>query len=394
MTTNTKFLLATSYVCYFFTGSLFTTLGVFIPPIAVHFNLDASAVGYLFTLLNAGLFITIASAGYLLKKFKIARLLNFSVYLVVGSAIFLALFHHFIIYAAILFIFGFCAGIFMATGSYLISAAIKNTTHRASKLIFADFFFSLAGIVLPALFGKLLAAHVVWYLFYLIMALPSLLIWYWTSKIDFTDVTPSSAHVTAQLHLKERWSLTIYLVALSCTLFILTELMTTTWVVKYLQNLMHYPLATASSALSIYWLAKAVGLFINQYTVRGLGIMRYIVSSVIIGMVAISSFAVADHTYILFSMIALFGFVNSGIYAGLIGYGSGLIRTPSATLIAFLITSGTTGTLFSSGLSATLVKYSGIDNIMKWCALSYAACLVIVMIAFVSNRFLNKTQPV
>lgn len=384
--TNTNKILWISYLCYFFVGSVFTTVGVFIPSVGSYFNVDAAQLGYMYTFLNVGVFVTIVLSGYLIKFFNLKKLLSFSCLLIIASAGLLNFEHTVTIFSAVMLIMGSVAGIFMSSGSYLVANVIKNYDQRASKLIFADFFFSFAGMILPALFGVLLANHINWFTLYNIMAMACVLMLVFLSSADLSFV---KQHQTKKLA-KHKFDAAIYLAALSSFFFLLGEIVLVMWIVKYLQATMQLAIASASFFVTLYWFSKAMGLLINQFTVLKLGIQRYLFISAFIGMLAMLLILKATTANEVMVGLLILGFVNSGIYATLIGTGCAQIKNPSPQTVSFIIAVGTFGTLLTAWSSGLVVKYFGLMGVIKYTVLVYLCCFVTISILTLGYKSMRK----
>jgi TsgA-like MFS transporter len=386
---NTKIVLFISYLCYFFVGSLFTTVGVFLPSVGKYFTIDAASLGYIYTFLNAGLFLTIIFSGNILKIFDFKKILTTLCVLVIASIFTLNFYHTVYSYSAVMLILGAVAGIVISAGSYLVVRVITNLDQRASKLIFTDFFFSLAGMILPSVFGAALARHAQWFSLYNIIMIPCIMMLYALGKADFGFLKNQQENA-AYIALTEVRSKSIYIVAVAALLFIFAELSLMMWLVKYLETVLHFPLDTASLFVTIYWLSKAAGLLVNQFTVLKLGIKRYLFLSVSLGMAAFFILTQATTFSAILVSLVLFGFVNSGIYAALISYGCMQHEKPSPKTVAFIIASGSAGTLLSGWVSGLIVNYSGLYATIKFSALIYFLCLVAISLVTVGYSVLKR----
>lgn len=370
MKAGIKTIIFISCLCYFFVGSLFTTTGVFIPTVGSYYNIDPASLGYLYSYLNAGIFITIALSGYAMKFFDMRKLLISCSLLVIAAIVMLNFFHTQAAYSAVMLLMGAVGGFIMSSGVYIVTHAIADHNRRASKLIFTDFFFSFSGMTLPVIFGSLLAKNVSWFFLYNIIMIPCVLIVLTLMKTEFRLISDEEKQQAP-----EKWNLNFYLIALSAFFFILAELGLMMWIVKYLQAKLQISLEAASFYLTLYWTSKAIGLFINQFTVLKLGMRRYLVTSVIVGMVAVSVFSEASTAMVATASIAIFGFVNSGIFATMIGHGCAQLNKPSPKAVAFIILCSTGGTLMSAWSTGLVAQYFGLGSVAKFAVCIYFLCM-------------------
>ena len=128
-------------------------------------------------------------------------------------------------------------------------------------------------------------------------------------------------------------------------LFLLAEPIFTLWTPGYLQ--WRFTLKPEQAALftTVYWVAKAISLFLNQFTVKWLKLRTFLLICSAIGLVAIALISNSTSSTLILVTCGTFDFFNSGLFSGLMSYGSLQISRCSPTLAPALLICGTVGTL-------------------------------------------------
>jgi len=164
-----------SWLSYFFTGGLVSTLGIVIGPVATAFNKDPAFIGLMFSLMNIGLFLPIMISGLLMRKFDLGKQLITGSVISVLTCIALFLMPSITLFGIGVFLIGSTAGLMMSIGSYLVVRINDDPKKRSANLIFTDFFFALSGMTLSLLLGFLFKHGASWLAMYGIMGTLSLL---------------------------------------------------------------------------------------------------------------------------------------------------------------------------------------------------------------------------
>lgn len=109
-----------SWLSYFFTGGLVSTLGIVIGPVATAFNKDPGFIGQMFSLMNIGLFLPIMISGILMRKFDLGKQLMTGSFISVLVCIALFIMPSITLFGVGVFLIGATAGLMMSIGSYLV----------------------------------------------------------------------------------------------------------------------------------------------------------------------------------------------------------------------------------------------------------------------------------
>ena len=137
-----------SWLSYFFTGALVSTLGIVIGPVSQAFGKDPGFIGQMFTLMNIGLFLPIMISGVLMRRFNLGKQLITGSAVSVLTCVALFLMPTITMFGIGVFLIGAASGIMMSIGSYLVVRINEDPKKRSANLILTDFFFALAGVVL------------------------------------------------------------------------------------------------------------------------------------------------------------------------------------------------------------------------------------------------------
>jgi MFS transporter, TsgA protein len=385
-------LLTISALCYFFTGSIVTTTGVLLGPIGKSFGIRLGSMGYVFTFLNFGIFLTLALGGVLIRRISLKKLLAGSALLSIITIVFLSFDASMSVYSVVIFVIGAASGVFMAVGSYLIVRLYSDPKLRSSKLIMVDFFFSFAGIVMPMLFGFLLGAHIQWIALYYIIALLSLVIILLVLKAKFPGLLRAKLP-DEKTPAHEKWNMAVYVVGFSAFAFILAELILSAWLPTYLERTMDFSISRAAMFVTMYWLAKAVGLFVNQYTVKKMPLRVYLLFSVLLGCVFVAVLANVRIPLVIMGALLIFGFLNSGIYASMISYASLQFLNPSPFLAPFVLTCGTVGTFLSTFVSGFVDIHFGVAWAINSVTAAYGLSAIALVLAVIISRAEKIHRP-
>ncbi|OWY37777.1 MFS transporter TsgA [Xenophilus sp. AP218F] len=369
-----------AYVCYFFTGALITTLGITLGPVSAAFHKDPGFIGQMFTLLNFGLFVPILIGGVLMQKFSAKALLGFAAAVTIAFTAVLAMAQTITLFGLTVLAVGAAAGITMAVGSYLVVRINPDPKERSSSLIFTDFFFSFAGVVLPVILGYLFKHDASWLVMYFLMSAISLLLIALIAKARFPSVESAAARQDGKQE-KEPWGKAVFWICFAAFAFIYAELVFTMWLPTYLQQTVALPVDTAAFFVTLYWGAKATGLFINHYTVRFMPLRTFLIGSAVVGTVSIAAIANIPHAATIAAALIAFGFFNSGIYSGLISYGSLQVKNSSPALVSTVLTSGSTGTLIFASVSAYIFSNYGLHWALNSSVFVYVLALISILLA-------------
>lgn len=377
---------AISYLSYYFVGALVSTLGIVLWPLCQAFNKDPSFIGQVFTLMNLGMFVPIMLGGLLMKKWglKMPLVIAAAATVVISAVLFITptLTMFSIAVAGI----GACGGVFMTLGSYLVVRINPDEKRRSASLIFTDFFFSLAGATLSFLLAWLFKLGATWMAMYGIMGALGALMLALSLRCRFPTTEDERAPSTPQATADEGWGAAVYLLCFALFAFLLAEPIFTMWTPGYLQSRFTLPAEEAALFTTVYWVTKAIGLFVNQFTVKWMQLRTFLLICTVAGLLAIAIIANSTNTTLILIACGVFGFFNSGLFSGLMSYGSLQISQSSPTLLSALLTCGTVGTLVFASVSSLVNQQYGIQAAVNTSTVAYGVLLITLIAAVLCSR--------
>ncbi|ADO50025.1 MFS transporter TsgA [[Enterobacter] lignolyticus] len=378
---------AISYLSYYFVGALVSTLGIVLGPLCAAFHKDPSFIGQVFTLMNIGMFVPIMLGGLLMKKWGLQKPLAVAALLtlVISVALFAA--PTLTMFSVAVAVIGACGGIFMTIGSYLVVRINPDEKSRSSSLIFTDFFFSLAGATLSFLLAWMFKLGASWMAMYAIMGALGVLMLLLVLRARFpsAEAQPHDAR-HADAAVAEPWGMSVWLICLALFLFLLAEPIFTMWTPGYLQSRFAMLPEQAALYTTVYWVAKAIGLFLNQFTVKWMKLRTFLLICTLVGMASVTLITNSANGTLILLACGAFGFFNSGLFSGLMSYGSLQVSRSSPTLISALLTCGTVGTLLFASVSSLVNGRFGLHGAVNAATVAYGLLLLTLLAAVLRSK--------
>jgi TsgA-like MFS transporter len=372
---------AISYLSYYFVGALVSTLGIVLGPLCAAFNKDPSFIGQVFTLMNIGMFVPIMLGGILMKKWGLQKPLVIAAALTILISALLFVTPTLTMFSIAVALIGACGGIFMTIGSYLVVRINPDEKSRSSSLIFTDFFFSLAGATLSFLLAWLFKMGASWIAMYGIMGGLGVLMLILTLRSRY-PATEAPVETHQEMTRSEPWGRSVWLLCGALFLFLLAEPIFTLWTPGYLQWRFQMLPEQAALFTTVYWVAKATGLFLNQFTVKWMKLRTFLLICTAVGLVSIALISNSGNTTLILIACGAFGFFNSGLFSGLMSYGSLQVSRSSPTLISALLTCGT---LFATVSSLVNSRY-GLHGAVNASTCAYALLLMTLLAAIACSK--------
>ncbi len=377
------------YLCYFFTGSLVTVTGMVLGPIADYYGVKPGNIDYIFTVQNGAMAVIILMGGMLMKKVRLKKLFLLAI---VTEFVGMALMQSFITmpWSFVLFmgVIGFSGGMFMALASFLIVRIHPDPQERSTRLVMADFFFSFSGVVVPYVAGVLLGQNVFWIVIYYLISMVGVAMLFMVVISRFPNVV-GEAQDNASLY-KEKWGLSIFLVAASCYFFIMGELVFSQWLPEYLEKYINLSVETAGTYTSLFWMAMAVGLFVGRFVIKKFHLGSFIIGCYALATLFLTLTTLIPNAAVIAVCIVLCGLFNSVVYASMIAYASLQVKHTPPTLISFILAIGTLGTMSSSPVSGFIANTVSIQAAFTSCFILY----IIGFVLFVIARIFSKAEKI
>lgn len=376
---------AISYLSYYFVGALVSTLGIVLGPLCAAFNKDPSFIGQVFTLMNIGMFVPIMLGGILMKKWGLQKPLVIAAALTILISALLFVTPTLTMFSIAVALIGACGGIFMTIGSYLVVRINPDEKSRSSSLIFTDFFFSLAGATLSFLLAWLFKMGASWIAMYGIMGGLGVLMLTLTLRSRY-PATEAPVETHQEMTRSEPWGRSVWLLCGALFLFLLAEPIFTLWTPGYLQWRFQMLPEQAALFTTVYWVAKATGLFLNQFTVKWMKLRTFLLICTTVGLASIALISNSGNTTLILIACGAFGFFNSGLFSGLMSYGSLQVSRSSPTLISALLTCGTVGTLLFATVSSLVNSRYGLHGAVNASTCAYALLLMTLLAAIACSK--------
>lgn len=377
---------AISYLSYYYVGALVSTLGIVLGPLCKAFDKDASYIGQVFTLMNIGMFIPIMFSGLLMRHWGLKKPLLIAAGLTIVVSVALYIAPTLGMFSVAVTLIGACGGIFMAIGSYLVVRINPDEKSRSSSLIFTDFFFSLAGATLSLLLAWFFNLGASWLVMYAIMGALGVIMFLLALRSRYPTTETTIVTTSTQPRISESWGLPVWLLCLALFLFLLAEPIYTLWTPGYLQGRFGLRPDEAALFTTVYWVAKAIGLFLNQFTVKWMRLRTFLFMCTAAGLVSMVLIGNSPRLWVIMVACATFGFFNSGLFSGLMSYGSLQVRQSSPTLVSALLTSGTVGTLVFSSVSSLINSLFGVRGAVNSAAIIYLLLMGVLILAIAVSR--------
>ncbi|MEY8768632.1 MFS transporter TsgA [Francisella philomiragia] len=373
------------YLCYFYTANVVLVTGAVMKPLSEYFN--NSNIGFAFTFINVAMWFAILIIGILMNRFSIKLLLVAAVAIGVISSLITATVPSMFTLKILLTCVGITGGLFMAIASYMIVHIYNDHKIRAMNVIFTDFFFSFGGALIPIFAAYLITQNFQWYTIYSILQITAVII---LVLVIFSDFSILNRHKTVNdVNTKlsfSSWNLSLYCIAFAAFLFLLAQLIMTSYAQSYFQEILGWGTIDANKPLSYFWTAQCVGLFISPLITRFVPLRYILPTFMLVGLIALSGILyIPDMSTVIKSAI-IFGLFNCYIYAGLLAYGTFQMENAPPTLITTILLFGTTGTALSTTTGAFINKYLGLTNVMHSVVIFYIISFILVISAVIFSK--------
>ncbi|BDU50003.1 MFS transporter [Haliovirga abyssi] len=374
-----------SYINFLLIGLTFNLLGVSLIYIAKHFSVDTAIIGYQFGFFTIGSTSGIFFTNFLLKKMDMKKIYIFDYVLLIIGILIIGNTLSLDVFRIGLIIYGLGLGGLVSSSNFLIIAGFKE--NRASILTMANFFYSFGAILSPLIAGYILKININWVWIYRGTILLIIILFYLVIKSDFKFLKDSNEDKSENEE-KEKWGITIYLVAFAIFCYVLAEMVFSYWIVTYLKMDTGFKIEIASFGLSLFWIFMAIGRFFSSYIVKKMKIESYIILSAGIGFLGYILISQFNSIILIYVLIAITGLGFSGVYAAVLDFGTKQLRNTSANLMTFIIVSGSFGGIMSSPISSFLKERVSI----KYSFFSGAIAILLVLVLIVIAEILQKRR--
>nr|WP_318383347.1 MFS transporter TsgA [uncultured Enterobacter sp.] len=344
-----------SFFSYALTGALVIVTGMVMGNIAEYFNLPVSSMSNTFTFLNAGILISIFLNAWLMEIVPLKTQLRFGFVLMLIAVAGLMLTHSLALFSAAMFVLGLVSGITMSIGTFLVTQMYEGR-QRGSRLLFTDSFFSMAGMIFPAVAAYLLARSIEWYWVYACIGLVYVAIFVLTIGCEFPALGKHAAPTDKPVE-KEKWGVGVLFLSIAALCYILGQLGFISWVPEYAKGL-GLDVSAQGQLVSDFWMSYMVGMWVFSVVLRFFDLQRILTVLAGVATVLMYFFITSSPEHMAWFILAL-GFFSSAIYTTIITLGSQQTKVASPKLVNFVLTCGTVGTMLTFVVTGPIVASSG-----------------------------------
>ncbi len=362
-------------------GICLTTIGPALKEIQGEIALTGGQLGLFTTALSIGLIISVLTTGVFINRFRVKSVVLAGQFLVMSGLFMFSVMNRFPVGLTAFFLMGLGGGLIEIVVNTLISEIYAQK--RTSALNLLHGFFGVGALIGPILMGYLIESGFGWRLGYEIVALFSataLILQLLTSypkkissdRIDFSDFFKI---------LKNPYTLLLGAITI---LYVGSEMVMNYWSVFYMELNSGITKITASSFLSLFWIAMTAGRFLCFVVAKKIGGKKLLISLSFISIFAFGLFMFAGSKIATGGSIFLLGLAFSGIFPTVMALG--LDRFPKAlsTITGLLMTFLGIGTLlfplFIGVISDILTLKAGMFSIL----------IFTVMLTFLSGMLYSK----
>jgi fucose permease len=393
--------IALAFFCFILIGANDGALGVMLPSVQAHYQIDKATVGLLFFAISIGYLTLSFNNGLLMEKVGARLFLMLGALLYVLCAIAYSVMPSFPVLLLFAIGFGTAVAIFDAGLNAYVASLPRNT----GLLNYLHAFYGAGAWLGPALASSLLALHWGWNNVYTIWGSMSLvtLVGFATlfnakavvpqqiersgheANADTTDTSLSTSKerniLLATLSLRVVW-----LAALMFLFYTGTEVSMGSWSFSFLTEARHGALLISGWIVSGYWLGLTLGRVVLGYVGQRIGPVRLIQYTLLGVIVGVLILWVAPVQAVSALGLFLTGFCLGPIFPTVIALMSTLVSArilPGA--VGFLVSFANIGAALCSWGAGNLAQAIGL-----WTLLPYVLLLTLVMMVFWRSLQRNK----
>lgn len=348
------------YLLFMYIGISFNLAGVMSIGIARTYGVDTAVIGYIFSLFTVGYSLAILANGFLLERLPV-KLLMYAAIAVAFTGIAAATASgNIVFFAAAIFIAGVGLGVLCSNGNFYI-VSFCHGKERTAKLNILNFFYGFGAILSPWAAGQLLKAGLTWQQVYQLSLVLLALLACQVAAVRFE--TAADKRECSQIQQAPgKWGAGIYLIGLGLFFYVVSEMIINYWIVIYLVESLGMPLATAGTALSLFWVFMAAGRLLSGMAANTINVVYLIPLCSLASFFLFGTVLLVKNMYAVLALTALLGLSYSGLYASLLSYGTMQAPHASAGLMTFFVTLGSAGGILAFLISSFLKQNFGIQS--------------------------------
>lgn len=377
-----------AYLIFAFQGISSPLISVMLLEIAKKFGVDASAIGFSFTLWIIGGGLAGLFSGKLLEmkgtRFAMLLSLVFILLSVAGT-----LSPILITFSIGMFISGMGTFLLVAIANCLIVQQFDGET-RTSQFNLLNFFYSSGALITPAIAGVLLNQGIRWELVFL---LPFILL----LPMVFLALSPSfqkqhslsTAEELSSTPVKSS-SFAVYLFSTAIGFYCITELSFVSWIVVYLRESLAIDIIPASLVLTTFFICQAAGRLSSGFIVKYIALDKFIFSCCLVAFVAMLAILAVSRYNLILLMTGILALGLASIYPSILSYGTLQLKSSSPQIVTYIMNGGTIGAIIGMSFTSFLKQSFGVYSCLLTSTVSIL--LVIFFLAIVKMRINRSPQ--
>lgn len=371
-----------TYLLFLLNGIFPNLFGVVVLKMAADLSVSDVQVGYLFTFFTVSNSISIFIVPLIVDRIGTKKMIYVSIILAIIGVMVLSYSSNTIVFSLGAFIIGFGLGTqFSVSNVILVKNYIPNI--RTSKLNIMHFFFSSGAFIAPIFASKFLNLGYSWrfiYRFPFIILILAFIVTFFTSFDDSVSEKNAKKESIFQLP--------VILVGIAMFSYINSELVIANWLVVYLKKLYNFSVEQGSYLLSIFWISITVGRISTALLIKKIKISSYILLFSIFAVIMFIVVICGTSYNIFIVLMAILGFLFSGIYASIFSYGTSIVENPGGNIISFYLTCGGVGYIVFFGLSGLIISHIGMTAVM----FEAAFFMLIIFLSIGTTRVITGTK--
>lgn len=345
-----------AYIIFAFQGISSPLISVMLLEIAKKFGVDASAIGFSFTLWIIGGSLAGLFSGKLLEikgtRFAMFLSLVFILLSVAGTlSPFLTTF------SIGMFISGIGTFLLVAIANCLIVQQYDGEA-RTSQFNLLNFFYSSGALITPAIAGVLLQQEIRWELIFLlpfILLIPMAVL----ALSPSFQKQPSMSNAEESSTPVKSSSFAVFLFSIAIGFYCITELSFVSWIIVYLRESLAIDIIPASLVLTTFFICQAAGRLSSGFIVKYIALDKFIFSCCLVALAAMIVILAANSYNLILLMTAILALGLASIYPSILSYGTLQLKSSSPKIVTYIMNGGTIGAIIGMSFTSFLKQGFG-----------------------------------
>jgi len=377
---------AVAIATYVIVAGIFTQSGVVLQPAAAYFHASVPDTVVLFSYASAGNLVGILISLVVFNLLSVRAVLFLAYACMLAGLALIVATHQLTIASIGITAIGIGVGTGLSAGAVILAKLYVDRA-RAIAFLSTDCAFSASGFVFPAAAGAALAARWTWWSGYVIVAALAVLTLIASTLIALPATGRSAATVRTPAEPARRGArVTIALFAAGLALYLTGQTTFTIWAPTVLQHLLGVPALQAGTIVSSFFGPSSLGLVSAAVLVSRIPPRFVLLFALASGTTLTLALALLADAHAFFLVTFAFGFTTTCMFKLMISIGSEQLPNSPPWLVTFLLFCSGIGTTAAPILSAALVKLAGVHASLWVSFVCYAATMLVIIAALVSER--------